>query len=104
MQEPRAIVYFSSLPFLISSGIDISGPELFIVGQSASLTCSSDLHVNRLQWLLDGVTVTSSLAAQGELPFPVVGEELHGRDYVCQVTTPYGVVQRDRRVIAEGEH
>ena len=91
-------------PISSHSGVDISGPELFTVGQSASLTCSSDLHVNSLQWLLDGVTVASSLAAQDELLFPVVGEELHGRDYVCQVTTPYGVVERDRRIIAQGEH
>lgn len=80
---------------------------MFILGQSASLTCASDLHVVSIEWSTPaGSRVPSEpVAADGasQLEFATVSEDLNGRVYVCRVTTPYGCLETEHRVMVRGE-
>ena len=65
------------------------------VGQSASLTCSSDLDVSSIEWLYSGQVVARSMGEQElKLEFDPVNDTIHGREYTCRVTSPYGSQER----------
>ena len=63
------------------------------VGENASLSCFSDLVVERVEWVLNGDIITNS-TRQADLVFSPVQEYLHNREYLCRAVTAYGTLQR----------
>ena len=65
------------------------------VGENATISCYSDLTVERVEWIFDGDVILSSNTSQRlDLIFDPVQEFLHNREYSCRAVTPYGVLQR----------
>ena len=85
-------------------GLQITPSDnVFVVGESASLTCSSDLDVTTIEWFLDGLVVLSNTGQQElELTFNPVPDTIHNSEYSCRVTSPYGTQEASHRVTAEG--
>ena len=74
---------------------------VFTLGRAGSVLCSSDLSGAEVNWrssISDDVIVSGN-----ELQFPVVSESVNGREYGCHVTTQYGSLEDEYRVIVEGE-
>ena len=92
--------YLSLIMLLL--GLQVSMPDVLIVGTVATLTCSSDLDVTTTEWLYNGGEVQSSTAPQAQLLFNPVNDTIHNRQYTCRVTSPYGVQQQTISVTAEG--
>lgn len=63
----------------------------FTVGQSANITCSYDLAFTSIEWLHGNATIMSSTTSQLDLSFNPVNDSIHGNQYICRVTTPYGI-------------
>lgn len=72
------------------------------LGSSAQLICSSDLYIIVAEWLFDSQVIVRSEASQGNLNIPTVNDSLHNRQYVCRITTPYGVQERNITVTVTG--
>ena len=87
-------------------GLQIAASSiLFTVGETASLTCSSDLDVSSIEWLYSGQQVANSTGQQQlELVFSPVNDTIHDREYTCRVTSPYGTQEDAHLVIAEGKY
>ena len=84
-------------------GLQITSSDDVFVGESASLTCSSDLDVTTIEWFLDGQVVLSNTGQQElELTFNPVPDTIHNSEYSCRVTSPYGTQEASHRVTAEG--
>ena len=94
--------YMHSAQILLGLQITPSD-DVFVVGESASLTCSSDLDVTTIEWSLDGQVVLSNTGQQDlELTFNVVPDTIHDNGYSCNITSPYGTQEATHRVTAEG--
>ena len=77
------------------SGLSIRrSSSLFIVGESASMTCSSDLDVTSTEWLYNLQVVSSSTASELQLVFSPVNDSIHGQEYTCRVTSSYGIQEQ----------
>lgn len=63
------------------------------VGQSANVTCSYDLSFTSIEWLHNNETILSSTTSQLDLSFNPVNDSIHGKQYTCRVTTPYGITE-----------
>ena len=83
-------------------GLQVTMPDVVIVGTVATLTCSSDLDVTMTEWLYNGGVVQSSTSSQAQLLFNPVNDTIHNRQYTCRVTSPYGAQQQTITVTAEG--
>lgn len=77
--------------------------SIFNVGESASLTCSSDLPVTLTQWLYNFKVVSSSASKELQLTFNPVNDTIHGREYICRTTTPYGIQEESVRVVSQSK-
>lgn len=68
---------------------------MFTVGESGSMTCSSDLDVTSVEWLYDLQVVSSSTAASElQLVFSPVNDSIHGQEYTCRITYSYGIQEQ----------
>ena len=74
---------------------------IFTVGESASLTCSSDLSVVSIEWLHNFQVLSTSTASELSLNFNPVNDSIHGNEYTCRITTPYGIQEQTVQVIAQ---
>jgi len=86
-------------------GLRVHGNQaIFTVGQQASVVCSSDLDVNMIEWIYNyNVVVQSSSVEQLSLVFNPVNDSIHGRQYTCRVTSPYGIQEETIQVTAESK-
>lgn len=74
------------------SGLSIRrSNNVFTVGESASVTCTSDLDVTSIEWLYNLQVVSYSTASELQLVFSPVNDSIHGREYTCRVTSSYGI-------------
>ena len=87
--------YYTGLSIQRSSSV-------FTVGESASFTCSSDLSVTSVKWLHNFQILAYSSSPELSLIFNPVNDSVHGNEYTCQVTTPYGIQEQTVQVIAQG--
>ena len=92
--------YLSLIMLLL--GLQVSMPDVLIVGTVATLTCSSDLDVTTTEWLYNEGVVQSSTGPQAQLLFNPVNDTIHNRQYTCRVTSSYGAQQQTITVTAEG--
>ena len=80
---------------MIFSGLSIRrSSSVFTVGESASMTCSSDLDVTSIEWLYNLQVVSSSTASELQLVFSPVNDSIHGQEYTCRVTSSYGIQEQ----------
>ena len=62
------------------------------VGDTVSISvCSTDLDVEMVEWIRDGVTVSNSSSQSLALVLDPVSAGHHNTQYTCRVTSPYGV-------------
>ena len=87
----------------LHSGLQIAWQETLIVGETATLNCSSDLDVTMTEWWYSGAVVVSSTGPRAELIFNPVRDTFHSRRYSCRVTSPYGVQEQTIITIVEGK-
>lgn len=73
------------------------------MGETSTLTCSSDLDVSMTEWLYNSAIAVSSTGPQAELVFNPVQDTFHNRHYTCKVTSPYGVQEQTVITIVEGK-
>ena len=85
--------YFNTFPFI--TGITLSGldPPL-TVGQSATITCTTNIEVSSIEWRDETSAVLSSATDQTvvEYTIPLVRDDLQGLQYTCRAvagTTTY---------------
>ena len=73
-------------------GLQLSGNDApFLVSSTVTLSCTSDLEPVIIEWLYSDIVVSNSSSSVAELTFDPVSDDLHGRVYICRVTSPYGV-------------
>ena len=83
--------------------MSITGNEAALVlGSSAMLNCSSDLSILTAELLYNDVVIAQSLGGEVLLAIPAVNDSLHDRQYICRVTTPYGVEERNTTITVAG--
>ena len=60
----------------------------FIVGMLATLTCTSDVSANRIEWLDSDRRVVARVTSMNrlELTFNPVNDSIHNSVYTCKVT------------------
>ena len=86
-------------------GLQITGASApLTVGDTAAITCSSDLDVSSIEWVYDDQVVLSSVGQQElELVFNPVNDTIHNKTYTCRVTSPYGVQEHKVTLTVTGK-
>ena len=86
------------------TGLETSrSQDVFVVGQSASVSCTSDLGVSTVEWVdNNGVVVVSSSGSSAVLEFDLVEDRLHDNRYICRAMAIFGSQERDINIITEG--
>ena len=64
------------------------------VGDTVPIVCSTDLDVETIEWIIDGVTVSNSSNQSLTLMLDPVSADHHNTQYTCRVTSPYGVQEK----------
>lgn len=75
----------------------IVGDTNVTVGENATISCYSDLTVERVEWIFDNdaiVTSNNINSQRVDLVFSSVQEFLHNREYMCRAVTAYGILER----------
>ncbi len=84
------------LSYLFCLGLMIIGAESPLsLGDSATLNCTSDLPIIEAEWYYNNDVIVSASQGSAILDISAVNDSLHGRQYECRVTTPYGTQQRN---------
>ena len=78
--------------------------DVFYVGSSESVTCSSDLDATSIEWLYEGTVVASSSTGSVQLTFDPVTESIHQREYICRISTVNnGIVEHNATIFVTSE-
>ena len=75
---------------------------LFVIGQSARITCRSDLPMSMIVWLNDNALVLNRTVStqQLDLVFPLVNDSNHNQVYTCRITRAQGMANPEQTFIA----
>ena len=73
--------------------MQIIGNATLIVGQTATTVCSTDLQVEKLEWIYSKEVVANSSSQGLDLHFDIVYNYYHNREYTCRATTSYGILE-----------
>ena len=84
---------YTKLCMFFFSGILIR-TDPFIVGTSATLTCTSDVSADQIEWLDSERRVVARVTSmdQLELTFNPVNDSIHNSVYTCRVTKGNDIV------------
>ena len=52
-----------------------------------------------IEWFFENEVVVQTEGEDAHLVIPVVNDSLHGSEYRCRTTTPYGVLERNITII-----
>ena len=74
------------------------------VSEYATITCSFDLELTYIEWIYNSEVIVNSSSSSIDLSFSPVNDSIHGRQYTCRVTTPYGVQQQNVTITVQGKH
>ena len=75
----------------VSAGVSLS-LDPFIVGQTATVRCISDIETTTMEWLHNQEVVKMVTSTQLlDLVFSPANDSIHGQVYVCRVTGEDGV-------------
>ena len=67
--------------------------DQFTVGQSATVTCRSDVLATRIEWLTNGMVLESATSTQQlDLMFSPVNDTIHNQLYTCRVTREGAII------------
>ena len=87
-----------------SAGLSISRTDsVFVVGEERSMTCSSDLDAISVEWLYNHQVVSYSTASELMLVFSPVNDSIHNQEYICRVTTSYGIQEQSVQPFVQSE-
>lgn len=90
--------------FLYNAGVSISGNnDSVTVGSKLELICSSDLAILIAEWLYDEVVISQSVGSEALLMISAVNDSMHSRQYLCRVTTPYGMQEINTTLTVTGK-
>ncbi len=89
--------------FNAQTGIWFVGDTNVSVGENATISCFSDLNVQRVEWLLNGDVIIRSSSLQADLTFSPVQEYLHNREYTCRAITAYGTLERSITIVVQSK-
>ncbi len=100
----------AGIRIVTSDGTTIIGAAVdpIPVGTCETLTCTTDLDVDSIEWVLVGganqedLVVVSSSSQEAELVFAPITDRDHEMDYKCVVTSPYGTQEQRITVVVEG--
>ncbi len=73
------------------------------VGENSTISCISDLSVQRVEWVFSGGVIVTSSGQQADLTFLPVQEFLHNREYTCRAVTAYGTQERRITITVQGK-
>ena len=83
------------------------------VSDTVSIVCSTDLDVETIEWIRDGITVDTlamnnatvdnSSSQSLTLVLDPVSNDHHNIQYTCRVTTPYGVQEETQNITVQRE-
>ena len=51
-----------------------------------------------IEWLRDNEVLVQTDSEFAQLTIPTVNDSLHGREYRCKVTTPYGALEKNTTI------
>jgi len=68
------------------------------------VNCSSDLDVISIEWLYNRRVISQVTGNVLQLIFNPVSDTIHNRQYICRVTSPYGIQEKTIRIIATGSN
>ena len=93
--------YFCTLPTF--AGIRVSEFGTYSLSDRVSITCSSDLGVNSVQWLYNNEVIATSgnSESQVELRIDQVSDSIHNRQYTCQTLSPFGIQEHTVNILVE---
>lgn len=94
---------------IASDSTIITGPTIdpIIVGSCETLTCTTDLDVESIEWVLvrgPGMeeVVVSSTEQEANLVFAPINDSVHQLDYKCTITSPYGAQEQIITLVITG--
>ena len=97
-------MYVVNFVLCTCAGVSVQrSTNTFLVGENASLTCSSDLSATLTEWLHNFQVVSSSASSDLVLAFNPVNDSVHGNEYTCRTTTPYGIQELAVQIVAQGK-
>lgn len=76
------------------TGIWFIGNATVTVGENVTISCFSDLTVQRVEWVFNDDVIATSNSQQADLTFIPVSEFYHNREYTCRAVTSYGTLER----------
>ena len=76
---------------------------VFTVNSAEIISCSSDLDVIRLVWMLDREEIASSSSQPLDLVFDPVNDTIHNAEYTCVAISPYGSQEQTVMLQSEGK-
>ena len=90
--------------FCLTIGLTIGGytsARGLVVGEDATITCSSDLNGVIAEWLFHNVVAVSS-DGSAALEFLPVRDALHGDQYTCRINSSYKPLVEDIVLLVDG--
>jgi len=86
--EPNPSHPLLVMPVLASTSVScITVQTPFIIGDTVSIVCSSDLDVTMINWIKNGTVVASSSSQSLTLLLDPVSADHHNTQYTCTVST-----------------
>ena len=108
--SPYLVEMWLCIPLHICTfiGLQIHGHEkTFVVGETATVTCSSDLDVLYIEWHQDKGNTSTSLVTSykslNKMMFRPVSAAVNDVQYTCLVMSPYGMQKRSVSFHIESE-
>ena len=80
--------------YFCASGLVIAGSSAVTVGQNATISCSTNMNVEKVEWLYAGSVIAFSNITQVDLSLSPVFDYFHNREYICRATTSYGMLEK----------
>ena len=77
--------------------------DVFTLGESASISCSSDLDVVSIKWLHNNIVVRYSSESELQLIFDSVNDTIHNEEFICRVTSSYGIQEQSIRPFVQSK-
>ena len=72
------------------------------MNSAENISCSSDLDITRLVWMLGRIVIASTSSQQLDLIFDPVNDTIHNAEYTCEAISPYGMQEQTVMLQSEG--
>ena len=78
-------------------GLEVSPDNLFIIGESAVINCTTEIVVDKLLWIdqeRDITLASSSSSTMITLKFNPVNDSIHGKSFTCRAMQEMAMVEQ----------